>query len=60
VQEGEGIVYLGGTSKAQLAAQVVDDSDWSSVIEEAANTAFSLPHTPPTSFSSQPTQFMSI
>jgi hypothetical protein len=43
VQEGEGIVCLGGTSKAYTVARVVDDGNGSSVIEDAVNTACCCP-----------------
>jgi hypothetical protein len=39
VQEGEYIVFSGGTSKACAVAQVVDDGE-SSVIEDAVNTTY--------------------
>ena len=40
VQEGDGIVCLGGTRKAYTVAQVVYDGDGSFVIEDAVNTAY--------------------
>jgi hypothetical protein len=43
VQEGEGIVFIGGTSKAYTATKVVDDTDGSFVIEYAVNTACRFP-----------------
>jgi hypothetical protein len=48
VQKGEGIVCLGGTSKAYTVAQLVDDGDGSFVIEDAVNTdcCCPTPHQP--------------
>jgi len=43
VQEGENIIFLGGTSIAYTVARVVDDGDGSSMIEGAVNAAYRCP-----------------
>jgi hypothetical protein len=49
VQEGEGIVCLGGTNKGYTVARVVEDGDGSFVLEDAVNIAFrwTTPNQPP-------------